>query len=126
MRSIADDLVIQTFAETEIELRERLATVEREADWGVLIAKVAVEDLHVLQKRYASLQRQLQAVKDEYQAHRERTMRKSLSLSESELRPARTYTAKRGTDRRPVSRRTTTQYVPVNLGKSDPRQGADA
>jgi putative DNA primase/helicase len=83
-RSIADDLEIQTLAETEIELREHNAKLEDEACWQSLIARCAIEDLHTARKRHASLERQHQALKDEYKAHRERTMRASLSSKESD------------------------------------------
>lgn len=77
----------------------------------MLLGMVAEE-----QRQNASLQRQLQAMKDEYQAHRERTMRAalppehaaSLSLDESE---PRTYTTKHGTYRNAGP-----QYVPIVTG----------
>jgi hypothetical protein len=58
------------------------------------MSKLAIETIVERDRKIESLQRQLQAVKDEYQAHRERTMRASLADSASEPVPVqpRTYT----------------------------------
>jgi hypothetical protein len=90
-RTVADDLVIQTLAETEIELRQQIAKLEDEACWQCLIARCAIEDLHAARKRHASLQRQHKALKDEYASHRERTMRASLIQCTSEPEAASPY-----------------------------------
>ena len=84
------------------------------------LSKLAIETIVERDRQIESLQRQLAAVKEEYRAHRERTMRASLVPDTSEPRPmTRTYTTKHGAIKG-------TQYIPIAAAPVSPQDEAGA